>query len=101
MIDHTGLSVSDFAAAKAFYNAALAPLGHTLQMMIPDTHSGGRKVGGYGSDRPHFWLTEGAAQTPPIHIAFTARNRTDVDAFHAAAIAAGGTDNGAPGLRPQ
>ncbi len=101
MIDHTGLSVSDFAASKAFYDAALAPLGHRLQTMIPEQFTDGVKVGGYGPGRAHFWLTGGTAQTPPVHVAFTAPNRAAVDAFHVAAIAAGGTDNGAPGLRPQ
>ena len=101
MIDHSGISVSDFAAAKTFYDAALAPLGASLIMMVPPEFTGGVKVGGYGRDRPEFWLSEGAPQVPPVHFAFTARSRAEVDAFHAAALAAGGTDNGPPGLRPQ
>lgn len=100
MIDHTGLSVSDFAAARTFYDAALAPLGASLKMMVPTEFTGGKQVGGYGTDRATFWLSEGRAQTPPIHIAFTADDRATVDAFHAAALAAGGSDNGGPGLRP-
>ena len=101
MIDHTGLSVTDFDAAAAFYDQALAPLGASLLMRVPPEHTGGVKVGGYGRDRPVFWLSEGAAQTPPVHMAFSARDRAEVDAFYAAALAAGGTDNGKPGLRPQ
>ncbi|HMQ57299.1 MAG TPA: VOC family protein [Rhizobiaceae bacterium] len=100
MIDHTGLSVSDFDRARAFYDAALAPLGITFMMQVPPEYTGGVKVGGYGRERPQFWLHEGAAQTPPVHMAFTAQTRADVNAFYHAAIAAGGADNGAPGLRP-
>lgn len=100
MIDHMGISVTDFDAAKAFYDKALAPLGASMLMVVPPEYVDGRNVGGYGRDRPVFWLTEAGKQTPAIHIAFTAGSRADVDAFHAAAIAAGGTDNGAPGLRP-
>ncbi len=101
MIDHTGISVSDFDSAKAFYDKALAPIGASLMAMVPVEYTNGVKVGGYGVDRPVFWLTEGEKQTPPIHIAFTASSRVMVDAFYAAAMLAGGQDNGAPGLRPQ
>jgi catechol 2,3-dioxygenase-like lactoylglutathione lyase family enzyme len=101
MIDHIGIDVSDFARARAFYDAALAPLGATFLAQVPEEFTGGVKVGGYGMDRPTFWISEGAAQTPAVHIAFAARDRAAVDAFHAAALAAGGTDNGRPGLRPQ
>lgn len=100
MIDHSGLSVSCFSAARAFYDPALAPLGIGYLFTVPPEHTGGEQVGGYGRDRPQFWINEGGAQTPPVHFAFTAANRSDVDAFHAAALDAGGTDNGAPGLRP-
>ena len=100
MIDHSGFSVSDFEAAKAFYDQALAPLGASLLHMVPLELTGGEKVGGYGRETPTFWINEAGVQTPPVHIAFAARNRAEVDAFHAAAIAAGGKDNGLPGLRP-
>lgn len=100
MFDHTGLSVSDFDAARRFYDAALAPLSIKWLMTVPPEHTGGVKVGGYGVDRPQFWLHEGEAQRPTVHVAFAAANRAAVDAFHAAAMAAGGTDNGKPGLRP-
>lgn len=100
MIDHLGISVADFDASKAFYDKVMAPLGASLLMMVPPEHTGGVKLGGYGRDRPTFWLHEGAEIGPGRHIAFSARSRAEVDAFHAAAVAAGGRDNGAPGLRP-
>jgi catechol 2,3-dioxygenase-like lactoylglutathione lyase family enzyme len=100
MIDHTGLSVSDADKAIAFYDAAFKPLGASLMMTVPPEYTGGVKVVGYGRDRPTFWLHAGEKQTPPVHMAFTASSRAEVDAFHAAAIAAGGADNGPPGLRP-
>ena len=63
-------------------------------------HSGGVKVCGYGDDRPWFWLAEERATTGMLHIALQAKKRAEVDAFYAAALRAGGEDNGAPGLRP-
>lgn len=100
MIDHLGICVADFNASKAFYDKAMAPLGASLLMMVPAEHTGGVKVGGYGRERPTFWLHEGTEPGPGRHIAFSARSRAEVDAFHEAALAAGGRDNGAPGLRP-
>jgi catechol 2,3-dioxygenase-like lactoylglutathione lyase family enzyme len=100
MIDHSGISVSDFAISKSFYEQAMLPLGASLVFMVPLEHTNGVNVGGFGKDRPCFWLTEGTAQKPPVHVAFTAENRQQVDAFYAAAIGAGGQDNGKPGLRP-
>ena len=100
MIDHITISVADFDAAKVFYEKALAPLGHTLLMTVPVEHTDGVKVGGFGSTQPQFWLQETGRQSPPVHVAFAVQDRTTVDAFHAAALSAGGTDNGAPGLRP-
>jgi catechol 2,3-dioxygenase-like lactoylglutathione lyase family enzyme len=100
MIDHTGIVVSDYAKAKAFYDAAFAPLGASLLLEVPSQFTGGVKVVGYGRDRPVFWLHEGGEPGPGRHIAFTARSRAEVDAFHEAALAAGGRDNGAPRLRP-
>ena len=101
MIDHAGISVADFDRAKAFYDAALAPLGASLLYMVPDQYTGGVKVGGYGRGKPDFWLHGAGEPGPGRHYAFTANSRAEVDAFHAAALAAGGRDNGAPGLRPQ
>ena len=100
MIDHSGFSVADFDQAKAFYDQALAPLGASLLFMVPIEYTGGMKVGGYGRESPTFWINEDGVQSPPIHMAFSAKNRAQVDAFYEAAIAAGGTDNGQPGLRP-
>jgi catechol 2,3-dioxygenase-like lactoylglutathione lyase family enzyme len=102
MIDHTGLSISNPAASRAFYEKALAPLGYVMMMEVPKEHTGGIAVYGFGvPPKPDFWLHEGPPQQPRIHIAFRADNRAQVDAFYAAAIAAGGKDNGPPGPRPQ
>lgn len=100
MIDHTGIAVADFEKAKTFYDAALSPLGASLLYIVPPEYTGGVKVGGYGRERPQFWLHEKPENAPGRHYAFTAPNRAAVDAFYAAAIAAGGKDNGGPGLRP-
>ena len=100
MIDHIGIPVSDYRAAQAFADRALAPLGGSLLFTVPPEVTGGAHVLGYGRERPVFWLHEGGPQGPGRHVAFAARSRSEVDAFHAAALAAGGRDNGAPGLRP-
>lgn len=100
MIDHAGISVSDWDRAKAFYDAAFAPLGAKLLYMVPEQFTGGVKVGGYGRDKPDFWLHGAGDPGPGRHYAFTAGSRAEVDAFYKAALAAGGRDNGAPGLRP-
>jgi catechol 2,3-dioxygenase-like lactoylglutathione lyase family enzyme len=100
MIDHTGVAVSDFAASKAFYDKAMAPLGASLLMTVPKEYTGGANVVGYGRDRAVFWVADSKKPRDSQHIAFTARSRAEVDAFHEAALAAGGRDNGAPGLRP-
>ena len=99
MIDHTGIAVKDFDAAKTFYDAALAPLGASLVMMVPEEYTDGAKVGGYGYDRPQFWLHEAGETGPGRHYAFIADTRAEVDAFYGAAIEAGGRDNGKPGIR--
>jgi catechol 2,3-dioxygenase-like lactoylglutathione lyase family enzyme len=94
MIDHTGLTVSSVATSKGFYRAALAPLGYTVLMEW-------EQYAGFGlPPKPDFWIGEGEPNVPPIHVAFRAESRAAVDAFYKAAIAAGGKDNGAPGLRP-
>jgi catechol 2,3-dioxygenase-like lactoylglutathione lyase family enzyme len=95
MIDHTGINVSDYERSRAFYEQALAPLGFTLLMEpLPN-------IGGFGRDgKPWFWITDQRQPaTTNVHLAFTAPDRATVDAFHEAALAAGGTDNGAPGIR--
>ncbi len=100
MIDHTGLDVSDGPKSRRFYEQALAPLGYTVLMEVPMEHTGGKMVIGLGvAPKPDFWLHEGAPQQPHVHIAFRADSREAVDAFYAAAMAAGGRDNGPPGVR--
>ncbi|MFO1034465.1 MAG: VOC family protein [Hyphomicrobiales bacterium] len=100
MLDHIGFSVRDYDASKSFYSAALAPLGISLQMEVTREMTGGSAQAGFGQDRPQFWIGDGPAQVTGVHVAFTARTRAAVDAFYAAAISAGGRDNGKPGLRP-
>ncbi|MBI2749679.1 MAG: VOC family protein [Burkholderiales bacterium] len=101
MIDHTGVTVSDFIASKAFYEKALAPIGYALIMELPASVTGHTDVTGFGEPpKPDFWISRGNPNKPPIHVAFRVASRSAVDAFYAAAIAAGGRDNGAPGLRP-
>ena len=100
MIDHSGITVSDFERSKSFYTQALAPLGASYLHTVPPEHTGGVKVGGFGIEAPSFWIDEGEAHKPPLHFAFKAANRQMVDEFYAAALRAGGQDNGAPGLRP-
>ena len=101
MIDHTGVAVSDFAKSKQFYSAALAAIGYAPLAEFPASVTGGTDVVGYGENhKPDFWIHSGTANKPPIHVAFRVTSREIVDAFYAAAIAAGGTDNGKPGLRP-
>ncbi|HEX4351543.1 MAG TPA: VOC family protein [Polyangiales bacterium] len=102
-LDHITLVVSDYDRSKKFYERALSPLGITAIMEF------GQACGFGHAQKPEFWIGAGPASfhTPeqlrtitPIHVAFVARSRTEVDAFHAAALAAGGSDFGAPGLRP-
>jgi catechol 2,3-dioxygenase-like lactoylglutathione lyase family enzyme len=101
MIDHTGLSISNPAVSRKFYEATLAPLGYQVLMEVPTAVTGGVVVLGMGvAPKPDFWLQEGTPQTPRIHIAFRADNHAQVDAFYQAALAAGGRDNGPPGPRP-
>ena len=101
MIDHSGFQVSDPAKSRNFYDAALAPLGYRVLMEIPKEHTAGKVVLGYGvPPKPDFWIAEGKANEPRVHIAFRAENRKQVDEFYRAALAAGGKDNGPPGPRP-
>ena len=95
MLDHIGLNVSDYDRSRGFYARALEPLGLSLLMEpVPRT-------AGFGRDgKPWFWITaERQPTTENVHVAFTALDRAAVDAFHAAGLAAGGIDNGAPGIR--
>jgi catechol 2,3-dioxygenase-like lactoylglutathione lyase family enzyme len=93
MLDHFAIGVRDLAASRAFYEAALAPLRFGVVMERHDRVAFGPTA------RPIFWLVD-RAPTSAIHIAFRAEDRDHVDAFHAAALRAGGRDNGHPGLRP-
>lgn len=100
MIDHTGVSVSNYQASKAFYSAALAPIAYAMLMEVPKEYTGGIGVAGFGeAPNPDFWIHEGAPNKPPVHVAFRVNSRALVDAFYKAAMAAGGIDNGAPGIR--
>jgi catechol 2,3-dioxygenase-like lactoylglutathione lyase family enzyme len=97
MFDHVALNVRDYRATKAFYAQALEPLGYRLIHDSEDRH-----VAGFGTgDKLEFLVNQREPFGIGAHVAFTAADRASVDAFHAAAIAAGGLDNGLPGLRPQ
>ena len=102
MIDHIGFPVSDLARARSFYDGALQPLGIGLVMEVTEEMTGGHGAHlGLGRDgNPFFWIGTGKPAVGGCHVAFAAPDRATVDAFHAAALAAGGRDNGAPGLRP-
>jgi catechol 2,3-dioxygenase-like lactoylglutathione lyase family enzyme len=95
MIDHTGIGVSDMAAAAKVYDAALGALGLRRLMEM----KGGADGIGYGVDYPIYWIDRFHPHGAKQHTAFTAKSRAEVDAFHAAALAAGAKDNGSPGLR--
>ena len=96
MLDHLGINVSDYARSKEFYEKALAPLGISTLMEPVDGFGG---MGG-SDGMPFFWITEQRQPvTENVHVAFSAPDRATVDAFHEAALAAGATDNGGPGIR--
>jgi catechol 2,3-dioxygenase-like lactoylglutathione lyase family enzyme len=94
MIDHVKLFVADPAMSRAFYAAVLAPIGYRV-MLEPAPG-----IVGMGEDRPDFWLAPADGETSVCHLSFRAASEEEVQRFHAAAMAAGGEDNGAPGLRP-
>ena len=95
MLDHIGLIVHDYDRSKAFYQAALAPLGYELVMEMGDW-------AGFGwGGKPQLLIKGGSSTSPAVHIAFSAEDRETVQAFYDAALAAGAKDNGAPGLRPE
>ena len=93
MLDHISLSVANYAVSRDFYVKALKPLGYELAMEFGQ--AAGFGIGG----KPDFWIGAGKAQQPPLHVAFASPDRATVDAFYRSAIAAGGKDNGPPGLR--
>jgi catechol 2,3-dioxygenase-like lactoylglutathione lyase family enzyme len=90
MFDHVSLPVSDLAKSRAFYVAALAPLGVDVVVEMPEWIALG------ASGRAQFWIGIGQAPARGVHLAFAAPNRAAVRAFYSAALAAGGVDNGAP-----
>lgn len=101
MIDHTGLAVADLARSRAFYAAALQTLGIELLMEITAAQTGAGAHAGFGvAGKPFFWIGDHGPPSSGVHIAFTAKNRTQVDTFYRVALKAGGRDNGGPGLRP-
>jgi catechol 2,3-dioxygenase-like lactoylglutathione lyase family enzyme len=97
-IDHVGWQVADYDLSIKFYTAALKPLGWKKQMEIKWD---GGKTAGFGPGKPFLWISTGGKTAPHIHFAFAAPDRAAVDAFHKAALEAGGRDNGKPGLRPE
>lgn len=97
MIDHTGIGVSHVASAAAFYDAALGALGLRRAMQMPE--NAGTDGVGYGVDYPIFWIDRFHPHSTRQHTAFVAKSRAEVDAFYAAAMGAGGRDNGAPAAR--
>src|SRR6185437_2022326 len=100
MIDHIGFPVSDYARARDFYLKALLPLGYGLVMEVSQQQSGHAPAAGFGAGgEPDFWIGGEGGLDKPIHVAILAKDRAMVDAFYKAALAAGGRDNGAPGIR--
>lgn len=116
MLDHIGIQVRDYALCKRFYAAVLAPLGYGVVMDLSAEMTGGYVGTGFGvQGKPSFWMSPVASATTSgsavrtgaevssaaaLHLAFVAATRAQVDAFYAAAMAAGARDNGKPGLRP-
>ena len=98
MLDHIGLAVTDLARSRAFYEAALAPLGITVLEVIDENEAGGTAVM-MGDSEPFFVFADNEQPGEGTHVAFRAASRAQVDGFYAAAMAAGGRDNGAPGIR--
>jgi catechol 2,3-dioxygenase-like lactoylglutathione lyase family enzyme len=95
--DHVGLNVRDYDASRAFYESALAPLGYRVVMEFAEW-----KTCGFGTgEKPELWISEREPYGTGTHVSFTAPDRETVDAFHAAGLAGGGTDNGAPGIREE
>lgn len=96
MFDHVGLNVGDYGVSRAFYEQALEPLGYRIAMAFDQW-----KAAGFGtSDKPEFWISERRPTTTGAHVCFASDDHATVDAFHAAALAAGGRDNGPPRALP-
>jgi len=95
MFDHVGFGVSNVAQSKAFFLKALQPLGVAVVMQGP------YGVGMGKDGKPSLWIHDTTSAPAPMHLAFVAGSRKEVDDFYQAALAAGAKDNGPPGLRPQ
>ena len=95
MFDHVGLNVRDYATSRRFYEQALAPLGYSVVMANEEWHAAA-----FGEDeKPVFWVAQREPYGTGTHVAFHCATTELVDRFHEAAVAAGGSDNGAPGVR--
>ncbi len=100
MLDHLGICVSDMAASRAFYSAALAPLGYAALRNYTKEQTGSFEGTGFGvAPKPDFWIGNNGKPQSGVHICFQAKDRATVDAFYRAAMAAGAKNNGAPGIR--
>jgi catechol 2,3-dioxygenase-like lactoylglutathione lyase family enzyme len=100
MLDHIGFPVIDYARSKAFYEKALKPLGYELVMEVAQSENDSPAAGFGANGKPDFWIGGEGGLNRAMHVAFATKDRATVDAFYRAAIAAGGKDNGGPGLRP-
>jgi len=100
VLDHVGFPVSDYERAKAFYRQALAPLGYELLMEVRQSDNDYPAAGFGIAGKPDVWIGGEGGLNRPLHVALTAKDRASVNGFYHAAIAAGGKDNGPPGLRP-
>lgn len=98
IIDHVGLTITEFERSRAFYTAALGTLGIGL---VTEFAHDGQHLAGYGRERPDFWIADSQQVRSKTHVAFLARSRAEVNAFYTVALSMGGRDNGPPGLRPQ
>src|SRR5215813_3350409 len=100
MLDHIGLAVSNLSKSRQFYLVALAPLSIGIVMEVTEEQTGTYAGTGFGAgNKPFFWIGTGEQLSGPVHVAFTASSRAEVDAFYQAALSVGGRDNGAPGVR--
>ena len=100
MLDHAGITVSDYAHSRAFYERVLGVLDYDIVMDVTKEQTGGYEGCGFGDRKPDFWIGTGTTPTTGVHVAFVAASRAAVDEFHAIALQHGARDNGAPGLRP-
>ena len=100
ILDHIGFPVTDYVRSLEFYTKALAPLGISLLKEVKFSEDENDGYAGFGRARPQFWIGTGSALKGRLHVAFAAQSRDEVKAFYEAALAAGGKDNGPPGLRP-